>query len=156
MVNISKTRTLNQKDLINNILRGDTVSLSRAITLVESKRNSDRKLANILFTRELSRKVFEKGITVNCLHPGFVATNFGTQNDSFWGRLAMKIATPFARKSFQGASSSIYLCSSNEVEEISGEYFYDCKIGKLTSAASNDETAAKLWKLTEDLTGIKF
>ncbi|MDG2061705.1 MAG: SDR family oxidoreductase [SAR86 cluster bacterium] len=114
------------------------------------------KLANILFTRELSRKVFEKGITVNCLHPGFVATNFGTQNDSFWGRLAMKIATPFARKSFQGASSSIYLCSSNEVEEISGEYFYDCKIGKLTSAASNDETAAKLWKLTEDLTGIKF
>ena len=55
MINISNTRTLNQKDIINNILRGDTVSLSRAITLVESKKNSDRKLANNLLKECLSK-----------------------------------------------------------------------------------------------------
>jgi LAO/AO transport system kinase len=55
LINISNTRTLNQKDIINNILRGDTVSLSRAITLVESKKNSDRKLANNLLKECLSK-----------------------------------------------------------------------------------------------------
>ena len=114
------------------------------------------KLANILFTRELSKKLTDKNITVNCLHPGFVATNFGTQNNSFLGRLAMKLASPFARNSLQGASSSIYLCSSEEVANLSGEYFYDCKIGKLTAAALNEETATKLWQLTEDLTEIRI
>lgn len=114
------------------------------------------KLANILFTRELAKQLKGYNVTVNCLHPGFVATNFGTQNDSFWGKLAMKIATPFARNSHRGASSSIYLCTSDEVKEVTGQYFYDCKIGKLTSAAQNEEKAKGLWTQSEELTGIRI
>jgi len=114
------------------------------------------KLANILFTRELAKQLKGYNVTVNCLHPGFVATNFGTQNDSFWGKLAMKIATPFARNSHSGASSSIYLCTSDEVKEVTGQYFYDCKIGKLTSAAQNEEKAKGLWTQSEELTGIRI
>ena len=114
------------------------------------------KLANILFTRELAKQLKGHNVTVNCLHPGFVATNFGTQNDSFWGKLAMKILTPFARNSHRGASSSIYLCTSDEVKEVTGQYFYDCKIGKLTSAAQNEEKAKGLWTQSEELTGIRI
>ena len=55
----------------------------------------------------------------------------------------MKLASPFARNSLRGASSSIYLCFSEEVADLSGEYFYDCKIGKLTSAALNDENCCQ-------------
>ena len=114
------------------------------------------KLANILFTRELAKQLKGHNVTVNCLHPGFVATNFGTHNNSFWGKIAMKIATPFARNSYRGASSSIYLCTSDEVEEVTGQYFYDCKIGKLTSSAQNEEIAKELWTKSEELTGIRI
>lgn len=92
MVNISKTRTLNQKDLINNILRGDTVSLSRAITLVESKRNSDRKLANILLKECLSKNKktsIRIGITGV---PGVGKSTFIEALGTYLSKLGIKIA----------------------------------------------------------------
>ena len=112
------------------------------------------KLANILFTRELAEKLKGKGVTVNCLHPGFVNTGIGSNNSPTMGRILMTLARPFSRKTDRGAETSIYLCVSPEVENETGEYFYDCKKEKISSAARDKENATKLWEISSQLTGI--
>ena len=112
------------------------------------------KLANILFTKSLSTKLSSFGVTVNCLHPGFVSTGIGSNNNKTLWSLLMFLAKPFARKTDKGAETSIYLCSSSEVENVSGEYFVDCKIEKISDAAKSSEQAESLWKISSELTGI--
>jgi NAD(P)-dependent dehydrogenase (short-subunit alcohol dehydrogenase family) len=112
------------------------------------------KLANILFTRELAERLEGKGVTVNCLHPGFVNTGIGSNNSPTIGRILMTLARPFSRKTDRGAETSIYLCVSPEVENETGEYFYDCKKEKISAAASDKENATKLWEVSSKLTGI--
>ena len=112
------------------------------------------KLANILFTRELAERLEGKGVTVNCLHPGFVNTGIGSNNSPTMGRILMALARPFSRKTDRGAKTSIYLCVSPEVENETGEYFYDCKKEKISAAASDKENATKLWEESSKLTGI--
>ena len=112
------------------------------------------KLANILFTRELAERLEGKGVTVNCLHPGFVNTGIGSNNSPTMGRILMTLARPFSRKTDKGAETSIYLCVSPEVENETGEYFYDCKKEKISAAASDKENATKLWEVSSKLTGI--
>ena len=112
------------------------------------------KLANILFTRELAERLEGKGVTVNCLHPGFVNTGIGSNNSPTLGRILMTLARPFSRKTDKGAETSIYLCVSPEVENETGEYFYDCKKEKISAAASDKENATKLWEVSSKLTGI--
>jgi len=114
------------------------------------------KLANILFTKKLSNLIKNTGVTVNCLHPGFVSTSIGKQNKSIIGNLLFNLARPFARTSKKGAETSIYLCSSPEVSDISGEYFFDCKIKETSEGAKNLSDADKLWKISSDLTGISY
>ena len=112
------------------------------------------KLANILFTRKLSEVLKNDNITVNCLHPGVVATGFASQNDSKIQKLLFKLSKPFMRSSNKGAETSIYLSSSNEVSDVSGKYFYNSKISKISSGASNKEDAEKLWEISMELTGL--
>ena len=112
------------------------------------------KLANILFTRELSEKLEGKSITVNCLHPGFVNTGIGSNNSPTLGRILMAMARPFSRKTDKGAETSIYLCVSPEVEGISGEYYIDCEVSKISGAARSKDNAEKLWNISSELTGI--
>ena len=114
------------------------------------------KLANILFTKKLSKLIQNKGVTVNCLHPGFVSTSIGTQNKSIIGNLLFNLARPFARTSEKGAETSIYLCSSPEVSGISGEYFFDCQIKETSEGAQNLSDADKLWQISSELTGISY
>ena len=111
------------------------------------------KLANILFTKSLANKLADHGVTVNCLHPGFVSTGIGSNNKGIWNIL-MSLARPFARKTDKGAETSVYLCSSPEVKDISGEYFVDCKIEKVSDAAKSSDQAEKLWKISSELTGL--
>ena len=111
------------------------------------------KLANILFTKSLANKLMDYGVTVNCLHPGFVSTGIGSNNKGIWNIL-MSLARPFARKTDKGAETSVYLCSSPEVKDISGEYFVDCKIEKVSDAAKSSDQADKLWKISSELTGL--
>jgi len=112
------------------------------------------KLANILFTRELARRLQGTKVTVNCLHPGFVATGFGLNNEGI-AKTIMRLIRPFARDVNKGAQTSIYLCSSPEVENISGEYFADCRRVEPGRSALDDEAAARLWKLSAEMTGLK-
>ena len=111
------------------------------------------KLANILFTKKLSQVLENENITVNCLHPGVVGTGFG-QNNGMFSKILFNLSKPFMRSSEKGAETSIYLCSSPDVSDVSGQYFYNCKIAKTTSWANNQEDADRLWDLSKELTGI--
>lgn len=111
------------------------------------------KLANILFTKKLSQVLENENIIVNCLHPGVVGTGFG-QNNGIFSKILFNLSKPFMRSSEKGAETSIYLCSSPDVSDVSGQYFYNCKIAKTTSWANNQEDAERLWDLSKELTGI--
>ena len=110
------------------------------------------KLANILFTKKLSSMLENKKITVNCLHPGVVGTSFGQNNSNNLNKVLSFIAKPFMRTSEKGAETSIYLCSSPDVSDISGQYFYNCKVTKTSKWAQSKEDADKLWDLSEKMT----
>lgn len=110
------------------------------------------KLCNILFTRELARRWQDTGVTVNCLHPGFVATRFGDQSGGTFQRL-IGMAKWFAISPEKGAETIVYLASSDAVAKETGGYFYKCKRVNPTSEAQNDATARKLWEESARLAG---
>lgn len=110
---------------------------------------SQSKLANILFTRELAKKLDGTGVTVNCLHPGFVASSFGKSIGNF--RKFYFLIRPFQISVDRGAKTSVYLCASPEVEGITGEYFTRCKIAYSSSLSRSDEAAKQLWQLSEKM-----
>jgi NAD(P)-dependent dehydrogenase (short-subunit alcohol dehydrogenase family) len=114
------------------------------------------KLANILFTRSLSRRLQGQDVTVNCLHPGAVATSLGAQNDGFISKIIPRLLKPFFRTPEQGAQTSIFLCSSDEIARTSGEYFVNCKKRKAKPWASDDTTADRLWKYTEQCVDFTY
>jgi NAD(P)-dependent dehydrogenase (short-subunit alcohol dehydrogenase family) len=112
------------------------------------------KLANILFTRELSERLKGTGVTANAMHPGGVNTNFGN-NQRGPMSLLFRAFKPFMRTPEQGADTLIYLASSLEVEGMTGKYLADRKV-KVASDAAYDETLQKkLWEASEKLTGLK-
>jgi len=111
------------------------------------------KLCNILFNRELARRTGQ-GITANALHPGFVATRFGDNSGGLM-RTVLKVAKPIGAISpEEGAKTIIYLASSPEVANVTGEYFYECKRNTPTAEARNDEAARKLWEISEGIAGL--
>jgi NAD(P)-dependent dehydrogenase (short-subunit alcohol dehydrogenase family) len=111
------------------------------------------KLANILFTRELARRLEGTGVTVNCLHPGAVATGLG-KNNGAWAQRLIGFLGVFFRTPDRGAETSIFLANSPNVEGVSGKYFSNCKERRPSAAASNDEDARRLWKVSAEMTGI--
>jgi NAD(P)-dependent dehydrogenase (short-subunit alcohol dehydrogenase family) len=108
------------------------------------------KLCNILFTRELARRWRDTGVTVNCLHPGFVSTRFGDQSGGLFQRV-VSVAKLFAISPEKGAETIIYLASSDAVSNITGEYFYKCRAIAPSKAAQDDEAARRLWEYSERL-----
>jgi NAD(P)-dependent dehydrogenase (short-subunit alcohol dehydrogenase family) len=109
----------------------------------------DSKLCNILFTRELARRVADRGIIANCFHPGFVRTGFGQNNP---GRLALAVkitARLFARTPEKGAETLVWLASSPDAATVSGEYFQDKKVARTIRSAKDDALAKLLWELSE-------
>ncbi|PYV14070.1 MAG: short-chain dehydrogenase [Acidobacteria bacterium] len=114
---------------------------------------SRSKLLNILFTRELARRLSGTGVTANALHPGFVASRFGNQSGG-WFSFAIRFWQNFAITPEEGAETIVYLASSPEVADVTGKYFYKCRAASPTSAAQDDSAAARLWAETAKLAGI--
>jgi retinol dehydrogenase-12 len=112
------------------------------------------KLCNILFTRELSHRWSGRGVTVNCLHPGFVATRIGNGSGGFLSRAA-RLAKTFAISPEKGARTIVYLASSPDVASVSGEYFYKCRPAAPTPEARDDAAAKRLWIESAKLAGIE-
>ena len=112
------------------------------------------KLANILFTKELSRRSEGTGVTSNCFHPGGVKTNLVRGNPWFY-RFIWAIISPFLVSPRRGADTAIYLASSSEVEEITGKYFVKRKDVPISGVGDDPDAAVRLWKISEGLTGIR-
>jgi NAD(P)-dependent dehydrogenase (short-subunit alcohol dehydrogenase family) len=115
---------------------------------------SNSKLCNILFTRELARRIAGSGITANCLHPGFVATRFGDQSGGVMQRLVSLAKPVGAISAEEGAKTIIYLASSPDVALVGGEYFTKCKPATPTKEARNDASAKRLWEMSAKIAGV--
>jgi WW domain-containing oxidoreductase len=114
------------------------------------------KLANILFTRELARRLGSGGRTANCLHPGVIATNL-MANVSAVARLALALATPLVLKTAaEGAATQCYLATNPEVAAVTGTYFRDCNPAEPRPTAKDDAMAARLWATSEDIAAKLF
>jgi len=111
------------------------------------------KLANVMFTVELAKKLQETKVTANCLHPGLVKTNFGMETGGVLG-FAAKIARPFEISAEKGAITSIYLATSPEVEGISGKYWIKCKQKTPNKLAEDEKALQQLWLLSAKMTKI--
>jgi len=109
------------------------------------------KLANILFTRELARKLEGTKVTANSLHPGVIASGFGRNNKGVFGFIMRNVAGPFLGSEESGAKTSVYLASSPDVEGKTGLYWKSSREAKPTRAGQDDEAAKRLWKLSEEL-----
>jgi NAD(P)-dependent dehydrogenase (short-subunit alcohol dehydrogenase family) len=111
------------------------------------------KLGNILFTRELARRLAGEGVTANSLSPGFVATRFGDEAGGLYA-LGVRLAKLFAKSPEEGAKTMIYLASSPEVASASGQFFHECRPGKLTPEAQDDVVAQRLWRESERIAAL--
>ncbi|HLX55881.1 MAG TPA: SDR family oxidoreductase [Ktedonobacteraceae bacterium] len=112
------------------------------------------KLAEVLFTYELARHLEGTGVTANCLHPGFVATNIAQRDLPLPARLVTKLIFRFGISPEEGAKTSIYLASSPDVEGVSGKYFVK-SVPKQSAPLSYDESLQQqLWQKCAELTGL--
>jgi NAD(P)-dependent dehydrogenase (short-subunit alcohol dehydrogenase family) len=109
------------------------------------------KLANVLFTRELARRLGSGGRTANCLHPGVIATNLMRDVPAV-GRLAMALAAPVLLKTpAQGAATQCYLATNPAVASVTGRYFRDCNPAEPFPMGKDDAMAARLWQVSEQI-----
>lgn len=111
---------------------------------------SQSKLCNVLFTYELARRLEGSGVTVNALHPGFVSSEFG-KNNGFLMRLVLRLLSPVAKNTNDGASTSIYLATSREVDGVSGKYFVDAREVQSDPASYDRAAAEQLWNLSLEM-----
>jgi NAD(P)-dependent dehydrogenase (short-subunit alcohol dehydrogenase family) len=113
------------------------------------------KLANMLFTTELARRLAGTGVTANSLHPGTVRTGYGADGDAR-GLLALgiKIGGPLFLSPAKGARTSVYLASSPDVVGVSGEYFVKCKAKKPRRQALDADAARRLWQVSAEMVGL--
>lgn len=108
------------------------------------------KLMNIMLTYEMARRLDGTEVTVNALHPGFVASNFG-KHSSRAIRFFFRITRPFQVSPHEGAQTSIYLASSSEVDGVTGKYFYRCRQKNSSKASYDVEKQRQLWQATESI-----
>lgn len=113
------------------------------------------KLCNILFTRELARRLAGSGVTANSLHPGFVNTRFGEAGNHGFGSQVFRLLKRFAITPEKGAETLVYLASSSEAAQISGAYFYKCQETPTSPQARDDEAARRLWQESAKLAGVE-
>jgi retinol dehydrogenase 12 len=114
---------------------------------------ANSKLANILFTRELARRLDGTGVTANCAHPGVVRTGFGREARPLL-RLGVTIARPFMASPERGADTIVYLASSPDVADETGGYYVKRQRREPSAAARDDTAARKLWEISEKMTGL--
>jgi NAD(P)-dependent dehydrogenase (short-subunit alcohol dehydrogenase family) len=113
---------------------------------------SDSKLANILFTSELARRLAGSSVTTNSLHPGVIASGFARNNAGFVGLVA-KLAAPFLMSSEEGAKTTIFLATDPSVAATTGRYFTKSRPKTPSREARNAAIAKRLWDATEELVG---
>ncbi|XP_043243936.1 retinol dehydrogenase 12-like [Amphibalanus amphitrite] len=129
----------------------DDLQLTRGYELW--KAYSQSKLANVLFARELSRRLHGTGVTVYAVHPGVVRTPIWA-NAPAWQRCFLVFLKPFFKSAASGAETSLFCAMSPKVATESGKYYVDCKAKEVAPAARKDADAARLWEISEKLVGL--
>ena len=114
---------------------------------------SQSKLANVVFTYELARRLEGTGVTATALHHGLVRTSFSAEDPSRLSKVMIPLLRPFMKAPARGAATSIYLASAPEADGVTGRYFANRK-PETSSKASYDTAAARLWQISADLTGL--
>jgi len=117
------------------------------------KAYGNSKLFNILFTLELANRLKDTSVTANCLHPGVVRTNFSGGLSPF-AKLFWMLGSPFMKSNQEGAETTIYLATSEEVADVNGAYFANSKVKTPRKQALDPEAARELWKISEELCGL--
>lgn len=112
------------------------------------------KLANVLFTYELARRLAGTGVTANVLHPGVVDTGFGREDSGAWMGLLLPVVRRFLKTPAQGAATSVHLASSPDVAGVSGRYFADRTARKSSRRSYDEQLARRLWEVSAELTGL--
>lgn len=110
------------------------------------------KLANILFTYALARRLEGTGVTANCLHPGGVKTNFG---QGTWFGLLYTVLQPFLRTPEKGAETVIYLATSPAVADVTGKYFKDKRTIRSMTLSYDQAVQERLWRVSAELVGLE-
>ncbi|HEY3007512.1 MAG TPA: SDR family oxidoreductase [Micromonosporaceae bacterium] len=112
------------------------------------------KLANVMFTYELARRLDGTGVTATVLHPGVVRTAFGAEDPARWQRAFLPLVRPFLKSPARGAETAIYLASSPDVAGVTGQYFAGRKPKTSNRASYDTEAQARLWRVSADLVGL--
>jgi NAD(P)-dependent dehydrogenase (short-subunit alcohol dehydrogenase family) len=112
------------------------------------------KLANVMFSYELARRVQARGVTANALHPGVVRTGFGAEDPGMTQRALVPIMKPLMRTPAQGAATSIHLASSPDLEQVTGKYFANSKPKRSSTRSYDEAVATRLWEASADLVGL--
>jgi NAD(P)-dependent dehydrogenase (short-subunit alcohol dehydrogenase family) len=118
-----------------------------------SRAYNQSKLANVLFTYELARRLEGTGVTANAFHPGLTSTSFSAEDPALG--LLVRIMRPFMRSPAKGADTAVYLASDPEVAEVSGRYYADRKARKSSQSSYDTAVAARLWQVSADLVGLQ-
>lgn len=113
----------------------------------------ESKLANIMFTYALARRLSGTGVTANTLHPGLVSTGFGKNNGAAM-RWLMALYALVAISPENGAQTSIYLASSPEVADVTGKYFIKEKPARSSAVSYDEQAQERLWAISEQMTGV--
>jgi retinol dehydrogenase 14 len=112
------------------------------------------KLANVLFTYELARRVQATSVTANALHPGVVRTSFGAEDPGGVQRLFTPFMRRFMKTPAQGAATSILVASASDLEQVTGRYFANSKPKRSSKRSYDEAAAARLWQVSADLVGL--
>ena len=112
------------------------------------------KLATVLFTYELARRLRATSVTANALHPGVVRTSFGAEDPALVQRLFIPFLLHFMKTPAQGAATSIYLASAPDLEQVTGRYFANSKPKRSSERSYDKAAAARLWQVSANLVGL--
>jgi retinol dehydrogenase-14 len=112
------------------------------------------KLANVLFTYELARRMRATSVTANALHPGVVSTSFGAEDPGRVQRLFVPFMRPFMKAPSQGAATSVHVASAPDLERVSGRFFANSKPRRSSKRSYDEASAARLWQVSADLVGL--
>ncbi len=120
-----------------------------------ARANNNAKLADVLFTYELARRLEGTGVTANCLHPGTVRTGLAANDPDMprFFRLMFRLARPFLKSPERGADTSLYLASSPVVDGVTGKYFVGRKPRRSSPASYDTVLAKRLWDVSHELLG---
>lgn len=151
-------RVVNVASLAYKFAKPNLTDIQSARHYSAARIYGNTKLFNILFTQEMARRLrahHVANVTVNSLHPGAVATNFGDNAGGWLGKLT-QLARPFMLSAEKGAETSIFLASAPEVAAVSGGFFAKKRAEPVQHAFNTPDHARQLWKLSEQLTGTSF